>query len=116
MVPAKLNEYRGVAGSEPPRDNLSYSALKGSSYEVMGQEVQFYPPDFTWHEIRSGIEVVDLYQTIAAGIGGTAMPMWKGMLDSEDKDIWAMAHYVRWLIDNYKDTPERKAFMAELRQ
>ena len=38
------------------------------------------------------------------------------MLDSEDKDIWAMAHYVRSLIDLYKDKPARATLMAELRQ
>jgi len=114
VTPAKLNEYRGVEGDEPARPNLSYPALKGSSYEVMGQEVQFFPPDFTWHELRAGTSVVDLYQTIAAGIGGTAMPMWKGML--EERDLWGMAHYVRHLIEEYKDTPARAALMAELRR
>ena len=119
VTPGQLNEYRGVGGSEPPRPNLSYPALKESSYEVLGAPVQFFPPDFTWHETRAGIEVVDLYQTIAAGIGGTAMPMWKGTLSPDDpteRDIWAMAHYVRHLIDTYKDKPARAALMAELRR
>ena len=46
--------------------------------------------------------------------GGTAMPQWKGSIP--DEDIWAMAHYVRDLIDKYKNKPaERARFMAGLR-
>ena len=34
----------------------------------------------------------DLYRAIAAGLGGTAMPTWKGALP--EADLWALVHYV----------------------
>jgi mono/diheme cytochrome c family protein len=64
--------------------------LKDSDYGV-----KVYPPDFTFHSLRSGTELTDLYRTIAAGIGGTAMPTWKGALD--EQQLWALAYYVRSL-------------------
>jgi hypothetical protein len=33
-----------------------------------------------------------------------------------DEDIWAIAHYVRWLTETYKDQPARAAYMADLRK
>lgn len=39
----------------------------------------------------------DLYRTIAAGIGGAAMPTWKGALPEES--LWALAYYVQSLIE-----------------
>ena len=61
------------------------------------------PPDFTFNELRAGQRVPDVARTIAAGIGGTAMPTWKGVLP--DADIWAMAHYVGSLTE-LRGTPE----------
>ena len=43
---------------------------------------------------------------IASGIGGTAMPTWKNVLP--DRDLWAMAHYVRSLVA-LRGTPEAAA-------
>jgi hypothetical protein len=68
------------------------------------------PPDFLRHTVRSGdihgkVTKRDLFRTIASGIGGTAMPMWKGSI--EDQDIWAIAYFVDSLIQ-IKDTPEAK--------
>jgi mono/diheme cytochrome c family protein len=50
------------------------------------------PPDFTFTPLRSGAGLADIYRSIAAGIGGTAMPTWKNVLP--EADIWALAHYV----------------------
>jgi len=70
--------------------------------------VNILPPDFTRQPIRSGSELEDLFRTIAAGVGGTAMPSWKatapytdpntGEKWEGDKDIWALAHYVKSLV------------------
>jgi mono/diheme cytochrome c family protein len=38
----------------------------------------------------------DLYRVIASGVGGTAMPTWKGSLP--DEEIWALVHYVDSLV------------------
>jgi mono/diheme cytochrome c family protein len=115
LAEARLNEVTGAAAGTAARADLTYPVPKVStSYEVLGHSMLLVPPDFTWHDVRSGIELVDLVQTIGSGIGGTAMPKWKGQLS--DKEIWAMAYYVRDLIQNYKGKPaERSAFMADLR-
>jgi mono/diheme cytochrome c family protein len=55
------------------------------------------PPDFTFTPLRAGDAVSDIYRTIASGIGGTAMPTWKNVLP--EPDLWALAHYVRSLVD-----------------
>jgi mono/diheme cytochrome c family protein len=42
--------------------------------------------------VRPSTRTEDLYRTIAAGLGGTAMPTWKGALP--ETDLWALVHYV----------------------
>ena len=93
------------------RENLYLSEVKGSDYEVAGPdgeaiEVTILPPDFTWDKVRAvytGHEHEDLYRIIAGGIGGTAMPAWKGSI--EEEEIWALVYYVDSLID-IRDTAE----------
>jgi mono/diheme cytochrome c family protein len=70
--------------------------------------VSILPPDFTRSPIRSGTKLEDFFRTIAAGVGGTAMPSWKATAPYTDpntgekwegeKDIWALAHYVKSLV------------------
>jgi len=45
----------------------------------------------------------DLYRVIAAGVGGAAMPEWKGALPEES--LWALAYYVQSLVAR-RGTPE----------
>jgi mono/diheme cytochrome c family protein len=68
-------------------------------YELKMQESEYYffnskerlmkilPPDFTWHEVRSAHNVEELYLRIAAGVTGTGMPAWRGVLTEDE--IWA---------------------------
>jgi mono/diheme cytochrome c family protein len=42
--------------------------------------------------VRPASRREDLYRSIAAGLGGTAMPTWKGALT--ETDLWALVHYV----------------------
>jgi len=68
--------------------------------------VKILPPNFTRDRLRTvheGTELVDLYRTIAAGIGGANMPTWKGALKEEE--LWGMAYYVRSLV-MMRDKPE----------
>lgn len=83
------------------RPDAYHAELKDSEYGY-----KLMPPDFTRDHVRSGETLEDIYRTIACGIGGTAMPTWKGALP--DDDLWAMAYYVRSLID-IKGTPEADA-------
>lgn len=73
------------------RPDLYAPVAKASDYGVA-----IVPPDFTFNVLRAGETVPDIARAIAAGVGGTAMPTWKGVLP--DDDLWAMAHYVAFLI------------------
>ena len=55
------------------------------------------PTDFPVNRLKNGSALEDIYLTIAAGIGGTAMPTWKDGL--EEKDLWALSYYVKSLAD-----------------
>jgi hypothetical protein len=82
------------------------SVLKESDYGV-----KILPPDFTRTDLRSVRDdhrMEDLYRVIASGVGGTAMPTWKGSLPEED--IWALAHYVSSLVD-LKERPEARELL-----
>jgi hypothetical protein len=82
------------------RPDLYGALLKESDYGV-----KLLPPDFTRAELRSiraGHQAEDLYRVIASGVGGTAMPSWKGSLPEDD--LWALVHYVSTLVE-IKDTP-----------
>jgi mono/diheme cytochrome c family protein len=54
----------------------------------------------------------DLYRVIAAGVGGAAMPTWKGAIPEEN--LWALAYYVQTLV-NLRDTSEGREFKERLR-
>lgn len=97
-------------------ESLSLSDMDPLMYQVKPQPSDYgfntLPPDFTWHHIRSGYDIEDIYIRLVAGIGGTSMPSWKDVLS--DEDIWAVAHYVRSLVD-LKNTPERKELMNKIK-
>jgi mono/diheme cytochrome c family protein len=88
------------------RSDLYDPVAKDSDYGF-----KIVPPDFTFHVIRAGETPADLYRTIAAGIGGTAMPTWKDVLP--EPDLWAMAHYVR-SIAALRGTPAAGALRKSL--
>jgi mono/diheme cytochrome c family protein len=76
------------------REDMYGSELKESDFGV-----KILPPDFTRSELRSVREdhrIEDLYRVVASGVGGTAMPTWRGSLPEED--IWALVHYVDSLV------------------
>jgi mono/diheme cytochrome c family protein len=54
-------------------------------------------PDFRKSPMKNGSSLLDLYRTIGAGIGGTAMPSWKDAL--AEQDLWALTYYVKSLAD-----------------
>jgi mono/diheme cytochrome c family protein len=86
------------------RDDFYGSVAKDSSeygYRIL-------PPDFTFNPVRSarpGTELEDLFRVISYGVY-PIMPAWQGALD--DKDIWAIAHYVKSLMD-MRNKPEAQA-------
>ena len=73
------------------RDDLYSPVAKDSDFGF-----KILPPDFTFTPLRSGDTLPDIYRSIAAGIGGTAMPTWKNVLP--EADLWAMVHYIASLV------------------
>jgi mono/diheme cytochrome c family protein len=99
------------------REDPHRSALKESEY-VAGNgttsnpvKMWILPTDFLFHPIKTGTEPLTLFRTVAAGVGGTAMPTWKGSL--KDADIWALVHYVRRLA-LLRETPAATALQRRL--
>jgi mono/diheme cytochrome c family protein len=91
------------------------------------QMARVLPPDFLLHRLRTvwplgtqveGAEYTperqreDLYRVIAAGVGGAAMPTWKGAIPEEN--LWALAYYVQTLV-NQRDTAEGRVLKEHLR-
>ncbi len=70
-------------------------------------------PDFTRAELRSVRpgSLPDLFRVIAAGVGGTAMPTWAGVLPASD--LWALARYVS-AIAELRGTSAAEALRREL--
>jgi mono/diheme cytochrome c family protein len=94
---------------------LSLTEFRPALYDPVAKDsdfgVKILPPDFTFNPLRSGETVADIYRSIASGIGGTAMPTWKGVLP--EPDLWALAHYVRSLVE-LRGTPAAAQLRARL--
>ncbi len=112
---ARTDALRGVEGSGTYPDDHTYPKLrKDSSYTVLDYNVAILPPDFTWHDMRRGNTVAEIYQTIAGGVAGAGMPTWKGA--APDEELWAIAYYVYDLAETYKgNDAQRAAFMRSIR-
>jgi mono/diheme cytochrome c family protein len=79
------------------------------------EAVHTIPPDFLhdpMRAIRADHAVDDLFVTLGAGISGAGMPAWKGVF--ADDELWAVAYYVRSLIDK-RGTPTGEALREALR-
>lgn len=72
------------------------------------------PPDLTYHKSRSVYDgnVEDIYLRLAAGVGGTTMPAWRGTI--EDSEIWAVSYYVQHLMEMRKDPAKRVELIKKL--
>jgi mono/diheme cytochrome c family protein len=93
------------------RERQSRPVLKESEYRAGEDKMNILPTDFLFHRMKNGSTPEQLFRTIAAGVGGTAMPTWKGSL--KDADLWALAHYMRKLA-SLRDTPAGDALRARL--
>jgi mono/diheme cytochrome c family protein len=90
--PGEIAALARALGREPPeprprpREPLSTRSDYGAPLRA---------PDFARDPLRSvrpRARLADLYRVVAAGVGGTAMPTWKGALGEEE--LWALAHYL----------------------
>jgi mono/diheme cytochrome c family protein len=73
--------------------------MYGSDLTKSEYGVKLLPPDFTRTDLRSvrpDHQLDDLYRVITSGVGGTAMPTWRGALPEED--LWGLVHFVDSLV------------------
>lgn len=85
------------------------------------------PPDFLFAQLRTVWPVgetvdgaaytaerqrEDLYRVISSGVGGAAMPTWKGAIPEEN--LWALAYYVQTLVV-LRDTDAADELKSRLR-
>jgi mono/diheme cytochrome c family protein len=91
------------------------TSFDSEMYKLKLQEsdhnTKIIPPDFTWHTVRSAVTVEELAVRLAAGVGGTTMPSWKDTIS--DDDIWAVAYYVRSLMDLKNSADRKKIIFSE---
>jgi len=108
----ELSEMNKKLNGEP----MTQDDFEDDMYKIKLQESEYnvktVPPDFTWHHVRTGDSVEELYIRISAGVGGTSMPSWKETIT--DEEIWAVAHYINSLIE-MKDMPARAELMKKLK-
>ena len=132
----EISRMTQKASGEPVAEfaeGMYQSTLRESEYPLVldekGEMVKAYqilPVDFLSQKVKTappvgtmvdGVEYTpamqreDLYRTIAAGIGGAAMPQWKGALPEES--LWALTYYVQTLIA-LRDTPAGLALRRRL--
>jgi len=112
----EINQYSKELtgnGVNSIRENPHLSTLLDSSHEV-----KIMPPDFTKNYIKTGGEISEIYRILGAGIGGTAMPAWKGLLSPKgdnaesEQNIWALSYYVNYLHGLKYDMKARKDFFT----
>lgn len=86
----KITEILAEAELPPPNfpDDLYEAKWKDSQW---GSKIR--APDFLVTRIKNGTDLDVLVRTVAAGVGGTAMPTWAGSLEPEQ--LWGIAYYVR---------------------
>lgn len=120
----KIDLSKADPYTQSARDS-DYAVAVDDKGEV-AQTAKVLPPDFLMHRLRtvwplgSTVEGApytlerqreDLYRVISAGVGGAAMPTWKGAIPEEN--LWALAYYVQTLV-NLRDTPTGRALKEQL--
>ena len=86
---------RPIPGDPPCNDDAACGEGNTCRFGRCEEGLRIRPPDFTANRIKSGTDMPQLFSLLSVGIPGTAMPAWKGVIP--EKDIWALAHYVRSL-------------------
>ena len=108
---SELNAMSQKINKEPMTDfdpDMYHVKLQPSDYDV-----SIMPPEFTYDQVKSAQTVEELYLRLNAGVAGSAMASWKGVL--QDDELWAVSHYVKSLMDK-KRTPERIQFLESIKK
>jgi mono/diheme cytochrome c family protein len=102
---------RAATGLEPEDLGPAFYRPRDHADQYVDPRLRVPPPDFTWQPMRAARDLEQLYLTIAAGIGGTAMPTWDDALSA--RQLWALTHYVQSLIE-LRGTPGADRLRREL--
>lgn len=106
---SELSQMSQKINGSPMTDfdpDMYHVKLQPSDYDIATM-----PPEYTYDEIRTGSSVEEIYLRLNAGVGGTAMASWKGVL--QDDEIWAVSHYVKYLTE-MKRAPARAKFLRDI--
>ena len=132
----EISEMTKKATGEPVAEfspDMYAPSLKESEYPLavddkgeISQAYKILPPDFLVQKVKTAYPVgtivdgkpytpeaqrQDLYRTIGAGIGGAAMPQWKGALPEDS--LWALVYYVQSLVA-MRETPAAESLRRKL--
>lgn len=105
----KIAEYLksyGIPVEGDFRDHLYDAVPKESEW---GADIT--PPNFLVDRLKAGSAREDLVRTIAAGVGGTAMPSWGAALAPEQ--LWGLTYYVESLVA-VRGTPQAQTLRQSL--
>jgi mono/diheme cytochrome c family protein len=108
---AKYNKGEKLTDFDDEMYKLKLQESEYYFHDSKDRYAKFLPPDFTWHEVRSAQTVNDLYMRLVAGVTGSGMPAWKDVIT--DDEIWAVAYYVKSLME-MKDSSLRKELMEKI--
>jgi mono/diheme cytochrome c family protein len=89
---SEIQGYRAAEGLGPTafRENFRLPAA-----------LPIIPPDYRWDGVKISSSPEGVYRTLLRGLAGSGMPAYEDILD--DKDIWAVAHYVSALVEEGKE-------------
>lgn len=97
----RLAEIESTISVKIQRENPHLSVAKEDQW---GEVIP--PPDFRKDPMKSVRSLEDLYRVLGAGVGGTAMPSWNGVLTAEE--LWGLSYYVDSLVkEGRKQRAER---------
>ncbi len=109
---AEISEWNKEINGAPMKPEDFASDL----YQLKNQDGEYnykvLPPDFTYHELRSVVDLESTVQRLMYGVTGSGMPGWKDVV--ADDELWALAYYVQHLREMKVDQTARKALMDKL--
>jgi mono/diheme cytochrome c family protein len=97
---------------DPTMYDLKIQESEYFLYQYKDRKIKILPPDFTWNSIKSASDEKGVAERLCAGVTGSGMPAWCGVVS--DEDVWALSYYVISLTDYKKDFKSREELMAKL--
>ena len=96
---------------DPTMYDLKIQESEYYLYQYKDRKAKYLPPDFTWHQMRSALNEKELAERLCAGVTGSGMPAWCGVVS--DEDVWALAYYVKNISEIKGNIKKRQEFMSK---